>query len=280
VTALPALHRLSVVVLLAALGLTGCRDGHLGTATVPAAPERLTVEVLARIPVSPVFTEGLDWAEGTLYESSGLVGRSSVRALDPNTGAIRVQQAVPDVFGEGVTVTGRHLWELTWKDHVVIQRDRATLTEVRRIPLSGAEEGWGACAGGGTVLTSDGTARIAVREPGTFNVQRYIDVHDNNGPVSGINELDCSQPDQRWANVFPTDRLIRIDASGHVTGEADLSGLHHQTGLDAPDDVPNGVATVPGTDTMFLTGKQWPDVLKVRIVQPKSTSDTPAKAVR
>jgi glutaminyl-peptide cyclotransferase len=276
-SALPMTSRLSaaVVLVLAAQVLSGC--GHSGAggsheAATVAVPEHLIVDVLGRIPVPPVFTEGLDLSNGSLYESSGLAGESLVRKVDPNTGAVEAARAVPSVFGEGIAVTGRHLWELTWKDRVVIERDSVTLDEIRRIPLTGAVEGWGACADGQAVFTSDGTARIAVRDRETFSVQRYIDVRDNHGPVSGLNELDCARPDQLWANVWPSDRLIRIDADGRVTGEADLSELHRQTGLDAPDDVPNGIATIPATDTAFLTGKQWPYVLKVRIAPASSTS--------
>lgn len=276
-TGLRARAGVLLVALFAAATAIGCatstqRPQTASAADAHRAPEHLAVQVLDRVPVTPVFVEGLDYADGVLYESSGLVGESTVRILDPRTGATRQQRAVPAVFGEGIAVAGTHVWELTWHDGIVIERDWATLAEIRRIPLTGATEGWGACFTGHNVLTSDGSDRIAVRDPDTFAVTRYIQVRDDRGPVTGLNELDCSHG-QLWANVWPTDTLLRMTTDGHVTGVADLGELHRQTGLTDPDDVPNGIAITDG-DTAYLAGKQWPYLLRVRFVAPPSASAT------
>nr|WP_052479193.1 glutaminyl-peptide cyclotransferase [Kibdelosporangium sp. MJ126-NF4]CEL22867.1 glutamine cyclotransferase [Kibdelosporangium sp. MJ126-NF4]CTQ90007.1 glutamine cyclotransferase [Kibdelosporangium sp. MJ126-NF4] len=243
---------------------------HLGSSARAAGfpgVEQLSVQVLDRIPVSPVFTQGLEFVDGTLVQSSGLVGKSSVRRIDPADGKVLVDQPVPGVFGEGIAVTDRAAFQLTWKDRLVIERDRSSLRELRRFPLTGAQEGWGACWNGNEVLTSDGTDRIAVRDPVTFAVVRHIDVRDDLGPVQFINELDCTRPDTTWANVWPTDRLIRVDVSGRVTGEADLTEIRRATGLAGSSNATNGIATVAGTDIAYVTGKNWPHIVRVRIGQ-------------
>jgi glutamine cyclotransferase len=279
-TGLRTLAGISLIALLAAATAISCTTSTPRPQTAPVvdphhAPEHLTVQVLDRVPVTPVFVEGLDYADGVLYESSGLVGESTVRILDPHTGTTRQQRAVPAVFGEGITAAGTHVWELTWHDGVVIERDWATLAEIRRIPLTGATEGWGACFTGRAVLTSDGSDRIAVRDPVTFAVTRYIQARDDRGPVTGLNELDCSHG-QLWANVWPTDTVLRMTMDGHVTGVADLSELHRQTGLTDPDDVPNGIA-ITDDDTAYLAGKRWPFLLRVRFVATQtSTPATPS----
>jgi glutaminyl-peptide cyclotransferase len=256
--------RRAVAAVLMAVLAVGC------VAEQPPVPIRLQVQVLGWLPHDPAaFTEGLTLVggvDGTLYESTGLVGQSSVRSLDPRTGAMRRRVVVDKVFGEGIVVTGARFFQLTWQDHLVIERDPATLRERRRFPLDGAAEGWGACFDGTRILTSDGTARLTVRDPDTFASHGQIDVRDNTGPVAGLNEIDCTPDKQVWANIFPTDRLVRIDAtSGRVTGEADLGALHRQTGLDDPNAVPNGIAVIPHTDTALLTGKKWPHIFLVRM---------------
>jgi glutaminyl-peptide cyclotransferase len=260
------LRRTALVLAALLLALTAASCGHRDA----PGPQRLRVQVLDRIPHDPAaFTEGLTLVGGlggTLYESTGMVGQSSVRALDPRTGAVRNLIDVDEVFGEGIAVTGERLFQLTWQDHLVIERDPATLRERRRFPLAAAAEGWGACVDGTRILTSDGTARLTVRDPATFAPRGRLDVHDDAGAVTGLNELDCAADGQVWANVFPTDRLVRIDGgSGLVTGEADLGDLHRQAGLDDPDAVPNGIAVVPHTDTALVTGKRWPQILLVRL---------------
>ncbi|WP_018686849.1 glutaminyl-peptide cyclotransferase [Actinokineospora enzanensis] len=260
------LRRAALVLATLLLVPTAASCGHRD---VPG-PQRLRVQVLDRIPHDPAaFTEGLtlvDGLGGTLYESTGLAGHSSVRTLDPRTGAVRHRVDVDAVFGEGIAVTSERLFQLTWQDHMVIERDPVTLRERRRFPLAAAAEGWGACFDGARILTSDGTARLTVRDPDTFAPRGQIDVHDAAGAVNGLNELDCAGDGPVWANVFPTDRLVRIDVgSGLVTGEADLGDLHRQAGLDDPDAVPNGIAVIPHTDTALVTGKRWPQILLVRL---------------
>ena len=222
--------------------------------------------MLAEIPHdTTAFTEGFEIDDGVLYESTGLEGRSQLRALDPSTGAVRRVVPLPgQLFGEGLTVTGDRIWQLTWRDGVVLAWDRATLTLRDRVPLDG--EGWGLCrddAHGGRLVRSDGTARLRFHDPGTFAEQGSVEVTLDGTPLTQLNELECAGG-AVWANVWQTDRIVRIDpADGHVTAVVDAAGLLDPARRGGTD-VLNGIAAVPGTDEFLLTGKWWPTTFRVR----------------
>jgi len=210
------------------------------------------------------FTQGLELADGTLYEGTGGHGRSALRALDPGTGRVLREERLPAaLFGEGITVVDDRIWQITWEEGVAIERDRASLRELRRVRYPG--EGWGLCRDGSRLVMSDGSDRLSFRDPATFAPLGQIAVTLEGRPVPEINELECTGG-QVWANVWGSDRLLRIDpASGRVTAEVDASGLL-PPGERAGTDVLNGIAAVPGTDEFLLTGKLWPHVYRVRFV--------------
>lgn len=249
----------------------------------------LRPRVLAEVPHDPAaFTQGLEFGGagggatggGTdgavLYEGTGLAGSSQLRELDPGTGVVRRAVPLPgQLFGEGITVVGDRIWQLTWQDGTVLEWDRATFTLRRQVPLSG--EGWGLCLDGGQggapggpqagpgarLVRSDGTDRLRFHDPDTFTEQGSVAVTLDGAPVVALNELECVDG-QVWANVWPTDRIVRIDpADGRVTAVVDAAGL-----LDADRrqdaDVLNGIAAVPGTDEFLVTGKLWPVTFRVR----------------
>ena len=232
----------------------------------PAAPLRLRPHVLETIPHdTAAFTEGLEIDGGVLYEGTGLEGRSDLRATDPDTGRVARRTALPrDLFGEGITVVGAVIWQLTWQDGVAIKRDRTTFAETGRASYTG--EGWGLCHDGRRLVMSNGTARLTFRDPATFAETGHTEVVDADGrPVPLLNELECVGG-AVYANVWKTDRIVRIDpGSGKVTATIDLTGL-----LPAADraeaDVLNGIAAIPGTDEFLVTGKLWPTMFRVRFV--------------
>lgn len=247
--------------LLAATVLTmaGC-----AAAAPPAAVPVLVPEVVAEIPHDPsAFTQGFEIADGVLYEGTGRVGASQLRELDPATGAVRRAVALPEgVFGEGLTVVDDRIWQLTWRDGVAYEWDRASLTMIRQVPMAG--EGWGLCLDGTRLVRSDGTDRLRFHDPVTFAETGSVTVTLDGVPVPMLNELECVDG-QVYANVFQTDRIVRIDPSdGHVTAVVDATGL-----LDADRraraDVLNGIAATGGGE-LLLTGKYWPSTFRVRLV--------------
>ncbi|SHE80114.1 glutaminyl-peptide cyclotransferase [Streptoalloteichus hindustanus] len=252
--------RTRVVLLTGLLALTAC-----GGVAGADAPRRLRVEVLDTLPHDrTAFTQGLELVDGVLYEGTGRVGASSLREVDPATGEVRRRaELAPPLFGEGVTVVGDRVWQLTWREGVAVQWDRATLTEVRRVGYTG--EGWGLCHDGGRLVMSDGSARLTFRDPATFQPTGQVVVRRAGEEQTRLNELECADG-AVWANVWGSDEIVRVDpGSGRVTAVVDASGLlpaRDRTG----DQVLNGVAAVPGGDQFLVTGKNWPSMFRVRFV--------------
>lgn len=218
------------------------------------------VEVLQKIPHdATAFTQGLELVDGVLYEGTGLEGQSTMRALDPSTGNVQKKVDLPpDFFGEGITVVGDTIWQITWQNGVAIERDRKTLNELRRVDYQG--EGWGICDDGQRLVMSDGTAKLTFRDPKTFAETGSVQVSRDGKPLAHLNELECVGG-KVWSNVWKTDEIVRIEPStGQVTNTYDLSSLKPQGDVD----VLNGIAHVPGTNEFLVTGKNWPTIFRVR----------------
>lgn len=250
------------------LVMTGCAAPTMAgcAAAYSAAVLQLRPVVIAETPHdTSAFTEGFELLDGTLYESTGLAGHSELRELDPQTGAVRRAVPLPPtVFGEGLTVTGGRIWVMTYRDHLVLEYDRATLTLLRQRPLD--DEGWGLCSDGARVVRSNGTDRLNFADPVTFANTGSVGVTLDGKPVDELNELDCSNG-QVWANIWKTDRIVRIDpATGQVTAVVDASGLL-PAAQRAKTDVLNGIAAV-GNGEYLLTGKFWPTTFRVRFLAP------------
>jgi glutamine cyclotransferase len=246
---------LAIGVLVGLLVAGGCGPADESTPT-------MNIEVLGTRPHDPkAFTQGLEIDGDILYEGTGLTGASSVRASRLATGAELARTELPaPYFGEGITLAGTTLWQLTWHDGVAIARDPATLAERGRVSYDG--EGWGLCAGAGRLIMSDGTDRLTFRDPETFAPTGSIELTSHNG--ARLNELECAADGSVYANDWPTDTILRIDPdSGGVLGTADAAGLLPATER-AEADALNGIAQLPGTDRFLITGKNWPTMFEVR----------------
>ncbi|MGQ4600269.1 glutaminyl-peptide cyclotransferase [Nocardia sp. R6R-6] len=248
-------RRLATGVLVGLLVGSGC-----------GAPEdptpRMKVEVVGTRPHDrQAFTQGLEVDGDILYESTGLVGVSSVRAYRLATGEelARVELPAP-YFGEGITLAGATVWQLTWRDGVAIARDPATLAERGRASYDG--EGWGVCSRDGRLVMSDGTDRLTFRDPVTFAPTGTVTLTSRHN--ARLNELECAADGSVYANDWPTDTILRIDPqSGRVLAAIDAAGLLPAT-VRAGADALNGLAQLPGTDRFLITGKNWPTMFEVR----------------
>jgi glutamine cyclotransferase len=225
----------------------------------------LKVKVLRTYPHDrDAFTQGLIWRDGVLYESTGLVGRSSLRKVDLTSGAVKQQVTVnPPYFAEGLADVGNRLFQLTWQHGRVFVYDKNTLNRVGEMGYQG--EGWGLCHDGRSLIMSNGSDGLTVRDPKTFAVTRTVRVTDGGRPLPRLNELECVRGDV-YANVWTTDTIVRIDmTSGRVTATIDASGL-----LVPADrlgtDVLNGIAYDPADRTFLITGKLWPKLFRVTFV--------------
>jgi glutamine cyclotransferase len=231
--------------------------------------EALRVEILNTYPHDPqAFTQGLVLDGGALYESTGApephVDASSVRRVDLATGKVLQKSGQPaPIFAEGLAVVGPSLVQLTWKNGIVYQYDKKTFARTKEWGYSG--EGWGVCYDGKALVTSDGSDRLTWRDAASMKMQRVVHVTLDGQALGQLNELECVGSDV-WANVWQTDRIVRIDAkTGRVTATVDAPNLL------TPDersraDVLNGIAWDPATKTFLITGKWWPKLFRVKFV--------------
>jgi glutamine cyclotransferase len=232
----------------------------------PEAPVEYTYKIVNTFPHDPTaYTQGLFWHEGSLWESTGLHGRSVLREVELQTGRTLREVAVEnDYFAEGAAILGGKIYQLTWQDGVAMAYDPATLGIVERFPLVG--EGWGLTADGKLLYMSDGTSRLTVVDPAGFKRQRQINVRAGHGSVRMLNELEWIDG-KIWANIYLADRIAIIDpATGRVEGFVNLGGLH-PTSDPTSDEVLNGIAHDPATGRIFVTGKLWPAIFEISIVE-------------
>lgn len=254
-----------------ALGLAACNAVGQAAPAAPAAEqrvgaERLRVQVVQTYPHDPgAFTQGLVLANGRVFESTGLEGRSSLREVDLPTGRVLRKVDVPaPVFAEGLALVGTKLFQITWKHGEAYTYDRDTFRKGATFTYSG--EGWGLCHNGADLVMSDGSARLSFRGPETFRQVREVTVRDNGQAVDQLNELECVGP-HVYANVWQTDRIVKIDQkSGAVVATIDATGLLPNAERYGTD-VLNGIAYDASNDTFLITGKLWPRIFRVRFVK-------------
>lgn len=211
------------------------------------------------------FTQGLEFHDGFLYEGTGLNGRSSIRKVELTSGKV-LQETPLDAkyFGEGITLFGQRLFELTWQGHRGFVYDRQSFRLLRDFEYPG--EGWGLTHDTRTIYMSDGSSQIRCWNPATLAETKRIAVHDGETPVAMLNELEYVRS-EIYANVWQTDRIARIAPSdGHVTGWIDLTGILSAQEAFAAD-VLNGIAYDSARDRLFVTGKLWPKLFEIRLVR-------------
>lgn len=239
--------------------------------TLKAAAPEYGYQVVHVYPHDPnAFTQGLEYRGGFLYEGTGLVGRSTLRKVQLETGRVlkQIDLAAP-LFGEGITVINRHIVELTWQSHTGFVYDQDSFRKSRVFTYPG--EGWGLTNDGHHIYMSDGTSQIRCWDPGTLQEKRRLNVHDGSQPVAHLNELEYVRG-EIFANVWQTDRIARISpADGSVTGWIDLSGILAQEDR-AGVDVLNGIAYDAQGDRLFVTGKLWPRLFEIRLVAIKTAA--------
>jgi len=220
-------------------------------------------EVVAEIQHDPAaFTQGLVFDGARLFESTGKLGRSQLRELDPDSGEVlRTADLPADLFGEGIAVVNDRIWQLTWRNGVAVEWDKDSFIPLRLVPVDG--QGWGLCRDGDRLIRSDGTDRLRFHDATSFAETGSVSVTFEGEPIRRLNALE-SVGGHVWANVLRTDEIVRIDPStGEVTAMVDASQLLDAT-RRATAEVLNGIACV-GVDEFILTGKYWPAMFRVRM---------------
>jgi glutaminyl-peptide cyclotransferase len=243
-----------------------------GASGGPLRAQRMLQAPVARYQVVHVyphdpqaFTQGLVFLDGILYEGTGLNGRSSVRKVKLENGQVQQFQKVADeYFGEGIAVWRDRIFELTWRSEVGFIYDRNSLARVGTFTYPG--EGWGLTTDGTRLIMSDGSPSLRFLDPATQKEIGRIQVRDGSVPVDNLNELEFVKGEV-LANVWQTDRIARIDPKrGRVVGWIDLQGLL-RPGEAPADAVLNGIAYDAAKDRLFVTGKLWPKIFEIKILE-------------
>ncbi|MFM6975655.1 MAG: glutaminyl-peptide cyclotransferase [Sphingobacteriaceae bacterium] len=253
---------------------TGGQVQEITTSVVikPAkAAEKFAFQVQAVFPHdTSSYTQGLEFHDGIFYESDGEYGGSSLRKVTPATG--KVVQKVDlssDKFGEGITVIGNKVLQLTWQENVGLVYDKNTFTLTGEFPYQSSREGWGLCNDGQRIYKSDGSNLIYFLNKDTYREEGYMEVYDHNGAVNQLNELEFIDG-KIYANVYQTDRIVIIDPqTGAITGDINLSGLLPAKDHLVNTDVLNGIAFDRATRRLWVTGKKWDKLFQIKLIPAK-----------
>lgn len=236
------------------------------TSMPPQTASQFTVNVKNTLPHDRgAFIQGLVYQEGIFYEGTGLYGRSSLRKVTPETGnVIQEINLAPNIFGEGITIWGDKIIQITWKSRKGFVYDKNTFE--RLATFSYPTEGWGITHDDTRLIMSDGTATLYFWNPETLAETGRITVTDHGVPVTQLNELEYINGEV-WANVWQTNKIARINPeTGTVTGWIDASGLLSAEDLTQQVDVLNGIALDAETGRVFITGKLWPKIFEIELI--------------
>ena len=244
--------------------ISGCSDSK--RSETPAVYTYKVVKTYYHDPKA--FTQGLAFEKGLLYESTGLQGSSTLRKVELETGCVlQVYKLPAEFFAEGITIYRDKIIQLTYRSNVGFVYKKATFELLERFNYS--TEGWGITYDGKRLIMSDGTSTLHFVDPETLRQTGHIEVHDDNRPVSGLNELEYVKG-QIFANVWPTELVARISPqTGQVTGWIYLTGLLSLQDRTEQVDVLNGIAYDADNDRLFMTGKCWPKLFEIKLVPLK-----------
>jgi len=212
------------------------------------------------------FTEGLVFEDGVLYEGTGLNGYSNLRIVKLETGeTLQIYELPPQFFGEGVTIYGNKIIQLTWKSHISFVYDKYSFKLLQEFNYP--DEGWGITHDGKHLIMSDGTSTLHFLDPETFKEIGQIEVSANDIPVTRINELEYIQG-EIYANIWQTERIARINPlTGQVVGWIDLKGILSPEDHSETVDVLNGIAYDAKNSRLFVTGKFWPKLFEIELIE-------------
>ena len=231
-------------------------------AQVCADPSLMQFDVSSKIVRSRVgFTQGLEFRDGVLYESTGNIGGTTqlnTITLDGKVTTLADQGR--KVFGEGLTILNDEVFQLTWQERQVFVYDPAgKLKRQMRNP----RDGWGLSHDGANLLFTDGGPSLYYADPKTFKIGKSVTIRAGKEQVAGVNELERVDG-KIYGNIFTTRSIVRFDPeAGCIDAVADLSVLweimtpDERASTNSSENVLNGIAYDAQTGLFYLTGKRW-----------------------
>ncbi|MCV9386772.1 glutaminyl-peptide cyclotransferase [Reichenbachiella ulvae] len=234
-------------------------------------PEKLTYRLISTYPHDPdAYTQGLLFDGNTLYESTGQKGASSLRIVDLKSGStVKKKDIDTQYFGEGIAIKGDSLYMLTWESRQGMIFNKNSLEKLGEFQYP--TEGWGLTSiNSDTLVMSDGSHQLFFKDPLGFADLKVLEVYDHNGPVDYLNELEYIHG-KIFANRYQTDNIYIIDPnSGEVEGILNLAGIFDRRGYNQRVDVLNGIAYNENSNTYFVTGKWWPSLFEISIINQQN----------
>ena len=237
-------------------------------ACTDASVRHYRLEVVAEYPHDTgSYTQGLFFHEGQMYETTGLHGKSTLRKVDLNTGKPIIKLDFGQkYFVEGSVVLNDNLYILTWESKVVFVYDADSLKY--KSTWSYPREGWGLTTDGKQLIASEGSSILYFMDE-KFSLKRRVYVKHEDRPVMWLNELEYIDG-KIWANVYTSDEIVIINPKdGRVEGVIDCRGLLPKELRDTTTDVLNGIAYNPDTKKIYRTGKNWPKLYEIKLIEKK-----------
>jgi len=265
----------SITIILSILYLTACVDDPkpIGKKKTADDVPLLSYSIVNQFPHSTSsFTEGLLIQDKEIFESTGSPielpeTKSVFGILNTETGDIDVKKELDRklYFGEGIVIFQDKIYQLTYKKQTCFVYDLETYKNIKQYRYSN-KEGWGMTTDGKHIIMSDGTYNLSFRDPNNFEIVKTLPVKANYFGVQNLNELEYVNG-YIYANIWPTNKVVKIDAeSGHVVGKIDLTNLHQMALNKNPrSQETNGIAYDPISNTMYVTGKMWPEIYQIQL---------------
>jgi glutamine cyclotransferase len=222
-------------------------------------PKLYTYKILETYPHDiKAYTQGLEFENDTLYESTGRYKHSSLRKTDYKTGKIFKKVPLENrYFGEGLTILNNKIYQLTWREKTGLIYDLKTMEQTGTFVYGKSREGWGLCHDPeNNIYKSDGTDRIWTLDSNTLAEQDYIEIFTNTSKINSVNELEWVEG-KIYANVYQQGSIAIIDpTNGAVEGVIDLTDLKDKVTQHPDLDVLNGIAYNGEPNILYITGKK------------------------
>ncbi|WP_437824252.1 glutaminyl-peptide cyclotransferase [Tenacibaculum mesophilum] len=218
------------------------------------------------------YTQGLEYKNGYLYESTGRNGESTLRKVELETGKVLQKIDLDEkYFGEGMTIFNNKIYWLTWHARKGFIYDFETFKQLGSFNYTNSNQGWGLTHNGSELIKTDGSNKIWFLDANNQQEKRSVQVYTNKYPVDNLNEIELING-KVYANKWQQNSIVIINPeTGVVEGVANLNGLRDivakdQT-LETQDDVLNGIAYDSENNRLFVTGKHWGKLFEIELIK-------------